>query len=330
MKTRFALSLILAASVAAPVFAEKQPEPPVPVVPGYPVQASRPAEAPEAQQKLYGPGATIVSPEKARQVVESFRATYEKLGKPRVLFYVNRDLVDENSGLKLSGRTEKTESVQAEKKTSFEADPNAAKPAAGPAQTQVNVAVSGDINAGGAEAAAPGKGLVESKGAKITAENTYTAGQQTAPTLADKQTARDVERLLGRPFRAAGVALADQKTAASLLADKPLDHFTAPANDAARKDREALAKIADLVIEVLISSRTVVVTEVSGQTTAAAPDIQLTAIRLSDSAIIGQASSSDILGKDQNAGRLVRVFDVRDITEATAFALMEDITLTTK
>jgi hypothetical protein len=333
MKTRITLSLFLVASAAAPVFAnDKPPEAPVPITPGYPVQYNQPpAETPETQQRLYGPGGPLIAPEKAKQVVDAFRGTYEKLGKPRVLFFVNRELIDERSNLKLTGRTVRTESVQGEKKSSFEADPNAPKSAAtGNPQTQVNVAVGGG-NAGGSDSAnTPGKGSVESKNVTVSAENTYSAGDKTAATLADRQTVREVERLFGRPFRAAGASLADQKIAAALVADKPIDHFVAPSNEAGRKDREALAKVADVVIEVLVSSRSATVAQVSGDQIVSVPDIQVTAVRLSDSAIIGQASSSDILGKDQQAGRLARQFDVRDITEATALALMEDMTLTAK
>ncbi len=331
MKTRITLSFILVASIAAPVFAgDKKTEPPVPVTQGYPVQHPAPAETPETQQRLYGPSGTVIAPEKAKQILDTFRATYEKIGKPRVLFFVNRELVDEGSSMKLTARTEKTESVRSDKKSSFETDASAAKPAAtAAAQTQVNVAVTG--NAGGSDSATtPGKGTAESKTTQVSAENTYAAGDKTATTLADRQTVREVERLFGRPFRYAGATLADQKIAAALIADKPIDHFVTPTNEAARKDREALAKVADVVIEVLVSSRNVTVTNVSGDSVVTSPDIQVTAVRLSDSAIIGQASSSDILGKDQQAGRLARQFDVREITEATAFALMEDITLSAK
>jgi len=55
------------------------------------------------------------------------------------------------------------------------------------------------------------------------------------------------------------------------------------------------------------------------------PDIQATAIRLKDAVILGQAAASDVLGKDAQAGRMVSTYDVRDITEATALALMEDM-----
>ena len=157
---------------------------------------------------------------------------------------------------------------------------------------------------------------------KTSGQNTYAVKDAPAPTLADQQTVREVERLFGRAFRNAGAQLADQKAAAALLPEQPGQRLV---GDQAAKEREALLAVADIAIEVLISSRHLTVPQVSGDATFAVPDIQATAIRLKDSAIIGQASASDILGKDLQAGRIVRQFDVRDITEATALALMEDM-----
>ncbi|MSU22552.1 MAG: hypothetical protein EXS32_01900 [Opitutus sp.] len=157
---------------------------------------------------------------------------------------------------------------------------------------------------------------------KTSGQNTYTVKDPPAPTLADQQTVREVERLFGRAFRNAGAQLADQKAAAALLPDQPGQRLV---GDQAAKEREALLSVADIAVEVLISSRNLTVPQVSGDATYAVPDIQATAIRLKDSAIIGQAAASDILGKDAQAGRIVRQFDVRDITEATALALMEDM-----
>ena len=157
---------------------------------------------------------------------------------------------------------------------------------------------------------------------KTSGENTYQVKEAPAPTLADQQTVREVERLFGRAFRNAGAALADQKTAAALLADNPGHRLV---GDQAAKDREALANIADIAVEVLISSRNLTVPEVAGDRSYTVPDIQATAIRLKDSVIVGQAAASDVLGKDVQAGRIIRQFDVRDITEATALALMEDM-----
>lgn len=157
---------------------------------------------------------------------------------------------------------------------------------------------------------------------KTTGTNTYRQKDAAAPTLADQQTVREIERLFGRAFRNAGAQLADQKIAAALLPETPGGHLV---GDLAAKDRKALSDIADIAIEVLISSRNIVVPEVSGDITTAVPDIQATAIRLKDAAIVGQAAASDIIGKGVQAGRVVRQFDVRDITEATAIALMEDM-----
>ena len=88
-----------------------------------------------------------------------------------------------------------------------------------------------------------------------------------------------------------------------------------------------LIVITEVVLEVLVSSRDIVVPRVSGDQVYSVPDIQVTAMRVHDSAILGQASSADILGKDRYAAPLVMNFDVREIAEATALALMEDMTI---
>jgi hypothetical protein len=157
---------------------------------------------------------------------------------------------------------------------------------------------------------------------KTSGTNTYQQKNAPALTLADQQTVREIERLFGRAFRNAGAQLADQKIAASLLPEEPGTHLV---GDTAAKERKALADVADIAIEVLISSRNITVPEVSGDNAYAVPDIQATAIRLKDAAIVGQASASDVIGKDLQAGRAVRQFGVQDITEATAIALMEDM-----
>lgn len=158
---------------------------------------------------------------------------------------------------------------------------------------------------------------------KTTGTHTYRAASTAAaPTLADQQTVREIERLFGRVFRHGGAQLADQKIAASLLPDTPGTPLT---GDAAAKERKALADIADLAIEILISSRNLALPEVAGDVSVALPDIQATAIRLKDSAIVGQAAASDVIGKGAPAGRTARQFSAADITEATAIALIEDM-----
>jgi hypothetical protein len=207
------------------------------------------------------------------------------LGSPRFLIYVNRELVNQQPGMKLVHRSENIESARKD------------NPAGSNADSTV----------------------------KSTESNEYRADDKAQPALADQQTVRDVERLFGRPLRDAGASLVDQKVAAALIADKPLDEFIGTTDTPeARKDREAIGKIADAVIEVLISSKTVTVPTISGTQDIAIPDIQATAIGLKDSKILGQASSSDVTGHVPPS--TLGNFSVNEITEATALALMEDMT----
>lgn len=307
MKTRFPLLLL---ALAAPALA--QPPPVSTATPATPA----PRVARTENQRLYGPSsATLVAPDAAKDILSRFRETYPG---QRIVIYVNRELVDTESGMRLTQHTERYESS----KSSVKSDMETPAPSAGAPQTQINVSVSG--NAGNGSMPAPtGKGTSATEYDKTSGENTYTIKSAAKASVADQQTVRDIERLFGRVFRNGGAKLADQKTASSLLGDQP--GRLVGTTDQAAKDRAALANIADIAIEILISSRNLTVPGVSGDRTYAVPDIQATAIQLKDSAIIGQASASDILGKDYQAGRIVRTFDVKDITEATAIALAEDM-----
>lgn len=332
--------LILGASaVVAGAQSRRDPEPPVPIVdavpearrtpPAAPAPESAeapgtpaPATFPAAGQRLYSPGVTVIPPDHAAQIVEEFRSAYDRLDRPRMVIYVNRELVEDRDGLRLTGRKEHVERERDERSSTHEAAPASAQP-----QTQVNVAVSG--NAGAGSSAAYGPGEMRGSRDRVTADNSYERIESPQPSLADRQTVRDIERLFGRPLRIAGAQVADQRVVASLIADRPLEEFLATGgSDAARKDREALNRIADVVIEVLVSTRSLTIPGYTSDETRTVPDIQATAIRLSDGAIIGQASATDVLGRDRDAGPIVRQFEVRDIAEATALALMDDISRT--
>ncbi len=309
------LAVLVLSSVSFAQMDPPPPEPPVPVTQAPPKMDPVPVTD---NQKLYAPPSSLIAPEQAQAIVERFKAAYAKLGNPRVLFYVNRDLVDIESGLQLTGRKQRTTSTQSQVKS----DMTPTGTPSSSTQPQVNVSIGGNAGSG----SVPTKGTAEKNSSTVTTEDTYKVSNGSKPTLADRQTVRDIERLFGRPLRAAGVKLADQKTASSLIDEKSLDHVSViGSGDQAARDRAALTKVADVAVEILVSSRNIVVNEVSGDRSVTVPDIQATAIRLSDAQILGQATASDVLGKDRQAGRLVRNFDVKDIAEATALALMEDI-----
>jgi hypothetical protein len=270
--------------LVAPLLAEQVVEqpatpPPTVVAQNYPA-VSGPgmggldhAQSSGSAQKVYGPSAdTLISRQTADGILENFRRVYKTDHAPRIVIYVNRALVDTDSGFKLTAHTEKY--------------------------------------------------YTEDKSTKTSGENVYAVKDSPTPTLADQQTVREIERLFGRVFRNAGAQLADQQVAASLLPGQPGGHL---AGERGAKDREALGNIADIAIEILISSRALTVPQVSGDVTLTVPDIQATAIRLKDAAIVGQAAASDILGKGIQAGHIAQQFTTADITEATAIALMSDM-----
>lgn len=281
-------------------------------------------------QQPGGARPVLVSPEQARHVLDQFKALYPTLGSPRMLMYVNRELVDEHSGMKLAERKERTQTSTTEAQSEFKADPNAPAPATTPStiQNPSSVTIVGNVG-NGTSRQYPGSSDTKVTTQRSTAQNSYKAAERTQATLADRQTVRDIERLFGRPLRMAGVKLADQRLATQLIPNGPLEALTTE-GEQARKDREALSRHADVVVEILISSRPITVPEVSGPKTYNVPDIQATAIRLSDASILGQASASDIIGKDAQAAGVARNFDVREIAEATALALMEDMLLNSR
>jgi hypothetical protein len=136
---------------------------------------------------------------------------------------------------------------------------------------------------------------------------------------------RDMENFFGRRLRDAGASVTDEKTAAALIGDKPLDNFIGSGDTAeARKDREALKNLADAVIEVSIASKDVSVPAGSGTQTITVPDIQATAINLRDYKILGQASSSDVAGRVPASA--LGNLGVGDLADATSLALMDDMT----
>ena len=272
------------------------PPPPPPVVkvwvdpnyqaPDWSAEKAKPATAGEVfvyDQKQYGGHAALVTPEQAQGIMDRFKTAYPRLGNPRFLLYVNRELVNEQSGLKITHGTQHLETTK---------------------------------NSGGATS--------DWSSVKTSTDQSFRANETVQPTLADKQTVRDVERLFGRPLRQAGASLVDQKVAAQLIADKPITDFVGSSDTPeSRKDREALGKIADVVIEILISSKTVSVPTISDAQTISIPDIQATAISLKDSKIIGQASSTDVTNRVPPSS--LAGYGVPEITEATALALMEDL-----
>jgi len=263
---------------------EALPEPPVyaPVLAPLPTLAPLPGPAPvyHYEQHPLDQPPSLLSVSEAQTIESNFRA---KFPDQRIVIYVNRQLVADSSGLRLSARTERVETTRT-----------------------------------------TGSDSSATNSTRTVTDNTYKADTSAPASLADRQTTRDVERLVGGPFRDAGAALVDQSTANALLGGRSPDPATLSA-DSSRADRDKLASVADIAVEVLVSSKSVKVQEISGDHNYTLPDITATAIRLKDAKVLGQASATDVINRAGNAGYAARNFSVDQITEATALALMDDM-----
>ena len=311
--------------------------------PGAPAQATvenkTRSAATNYEQQLYGPPAHLIAPEVAASTIRRFRAAYPQLGSPRFLLYVNRELIDQRTGLKLAGREETVVSTRRE--AARETVPSEGEspiaptaPAPSPASASTGLASGGGLSelttrsTDGVETPSPRTALSSTE-KKVATVNRYERTEREEDSFEYRQLVREVELAFGRRLRSAGAALADQKIATALMADRPLRDFTTPTEgEQARKDREALAKAADVVLEILLVHRETIVARVSGNATLSQPEIQVTAIRLNDSRILGQASSADVLGSAaQQQKRLGQHHSSRDITDAVALYLMDDMML---
>ena len=119
----------------------------------------------------------------------------------------------------------------------------------------------------------------------------------TPDELATQQTKREVERLFGRPLRLAGATLVDTD----------------------------LSSESEVTFEVLISAR-----KLGGKGSKTVPDIQVTAIRFADGSIIGQATVLDLFPNREVANRQLPKYSIQQLTQATALAVMKDISATAK
>ncbi len=202
---------------------------------------------------------TIYNAEQAKAIVEEFRITYAKLGKPKIDVRVNFP------------------------------------------QSAVQVPQLPTVGVGGVPAIDPATGLPIPPGGAAAAGGIPARIFDTYE-LSSKQTKREVERLFGRPLRMAGVMLMDAN----------------------------LTNLPEMSFEVLISEREITVNGIKGKQAHSVPDIQVTAIRMTDGRIIGQATVLDLFPRRSSAARMLHRYDIQQLTEATALALMKDISSSTQ
>ena len=129
MKTQLlltALALPLAAFGQAKPPAAPPANAPVPVTTAPAVPGATPGTYVYEQKPITGLP-QLITPQQAQTVIEKFKAAYLKLGSPRFLIHVNRDLVDEKTGARLASRNERTETTRTTVDSTIAAPANAAQ-----------------------------------------------------------------------------------------------------------------------------------------------------------------------------------------------------------
>src|SRR4051794_5446690 len=120
MKAPFLIFPFLPVFTALTLEAQSESQPPPPVAQG-PASANNPFAPPADIQRVYGPTpGTLIARETANGILENFHKVYAVTDAPRVVIYVNRELVDLDTGLKLTGHTEKYETTTSSAKHDME------------------------------------------------------------------------------------------------------------------------------------------------------------------------------------------------------------------
>lgn len=251
-----------------------------------------------------------------KEVVEQFRDAYAKEKKPRLLLFVNRELLP-SQRLEATGKTEKSMQVKGD----------AVDGSAGNTNVQI----------GNNTHTSNGSGIIVNPvqtGAGGEKKETTTTYSSTAkPNLGtpnlNEFDARQLQEGFRRPYFAAGARFIDQKVAASLLKNFSTtgDRFLSPpTTDAERDAQAALKQSAEVAIELLARHYDVTYPTPAGDTTVHRLDLVATAYDLKNPGVIlGQISSETLYGFNQPGGTRRNVTDA-EIIDQTALALMQQLT----
>lgn len=160
------------------------------------------------------------------------------------------------------------------------------------------------VSVGGTPQIDPATGLPMPVGVGGAAPAAPSAGPRIfdADELSTRQTKREVELLFSRPLRLAGATLIDP----------------------------AQTNLPELTLEILLGEREINIPGIKGTQSHTVPDIIVTATRAADGQVLGQATVLDLFPHQAAAARMLKRYNIQQLTEATALALMKDIASTAK
>ncbi len=118
--------------------------------------------------------------------------------------------------------------------------------------------------------------------------------------IREAQARADCVRYFGRPLREGGIKLVDEAV-----------------NPGSK---------VDIMLNALVSWRTIQITGFNGEKIEkSVPDVQVTAIRVADGVVLGQAGTADLIGQRQDSWVTVERVGVPELMRATALVLLEDM-----
>ncbi|PAW77130.1 MAG: hypothetical protein B9S32_12685 [Verrucomicrobia bacterium Tous-C9LFEB] len=251
-----------------------------------------------------------------KEVVDQFRDAYAKQQKPRILLFVNRELLP-SARLEANGRTETVTQVKGDAVDG------------GNGTSNIQIGNNTQTSGGGGIVINPRQ--TGAGGEKKETTTTYKPGDKAnlgTPNLSEFD-ARQLEESFRAPYFSAGTRFIDQKMAASLLRHFPVigERFlTPPTTDAEKEAQAALKQSADIAIELLGRHYDVSYPTPAGDTTIHRLDLVATAYDLKNPGVIlGQISSESLYGFNQPGGTRRNVSD-REIIDQTALTLMQQLT----
>lgn len=252
--------------------------------------------------------------------VDAFRASYQRMGSPRILVYINRSLLTE--------RGEMMETSHSDQSVKTKGD--AVLPEANHAAVQV-----GAGNQATQSTSTPDVPKTSGKGGERLVSEFHSQRVNNASDLGTGQTtqydARQIEETFQQPFFDAGAKLVDQKIAEvafKKLPEAEPNFLTAPQTDKEREQVEALRQSADIVIEVLVRPKSVTLPQVSGKDSVETRlEVVATAIQLKEGLKLAQINSETLFGFNRRNGKAKEARAVRvtpaEIVEQTALAVMQ-------
>lgn len=244
-------------------------------------------------------------------VVQSFRGNYARLGKPRLLIFVNRELVRDRGELLQTERTDRSIKTKG--------DPVPLLPSS-------TVQIGADNRAtASSPAAVSGKGGEAQTSIGVSVRRAEP--QHRPPPAVTEMEAREMEEAFQQPFADAGARFVDQQTAElaqRLFRDADPNFLTAPADDRERREVESLRKSVDLAIEILVRKKRVTILQPSGEDRSEERiSVIATALSLKDGAKVAQVSSDSLFGFNRRHGERIE----RRYREVTSAEILEQVAL---